>query len=216
MGLLSFLSFLDVNNLLEAVGRFLDRYVETFSILQPGDTPERPYMKRWYLLRLRPEPAARHPALAHSLRWVRGCLNVDFYLHRILNHDGDRNLHDHPWPFVVFILSGGYDEYVPSLDCAGVTPDQWTRVPRGAPCVVEHPAQYFHRVQLRLDAEGRPIPSWSLLLRGPQEQDWGFLCEGGKKGHVDYLNELYGEGNWEREPFYYDEASRGGDEKAQG
>jgi len=32
-------------------------------------------------------------------------------LHWILRPDPDRDLHDHPWPFVSFVLRGGYEEY---------------------------------------------------------------------------------------------------------
>lgn len=33
-------------------------------------------------------------------------------LHWILRPDPDRDLHDHPWVFLAFVLSGGYTEYV--------------------------------------------------------------------------------------------------------
>lgn len=32
-------------------------------------------------------------------------------LHWILRPDPDRDLHDHPWSFVSFVLRGGYEEY---------------------------------------------------------------------------------------------------------
>lgn len=52
-------------------------------------TPKDPYLDRTVLL---------------STPWF------GVYLHHIWREDRDDYPHDHPWPFVTFILRGGYDE----------------------------------------------------------------------------------------------------------
>ena len=36
------------------------------------------------------------------------------YLHHLHTSDEDRALHDHPWSFVTFLISGGYEEHTPA------------------------------------------------------------------------------------------------------
>lgn len=57
-----------------------------------ADHPDKPYMRRFILLRTP----------------LGAC-----YLHLFFRSDNDRGLHDHPWPFTSFIVSGGYWEQTP-------------------------------------------------------------------------------------------------------
>jgi hypothetical protein len=58
-----------------------------------GDDPEKPYMRRWWIVPRTP------------------MCNV--YLHEILRSDDDRALHDHPWSNTSMIISGRYIEHTP-------------------------------------------------------------------------------------------------------
>lgn len=58
-----------------------------------GDDPERPYMKRWWIIPRNDQ--------------------INVYLHQILRSDDDRALHDHPWDNTSWVLDGGYIEHTP-------------------------------------------------------------------------------------------------------
>lgn len=107
------------------------------------------------------------------------------YLHRIQRPDGDRYLHDHPWPFTSFILKGGYSEdwLSPELLRRSPTvqgrPRTWgqhrthmagsvTRVRRGE----YHSIRHLYRV-----------PTWTLVFVGRRGTDWGYLTENGWVDH---------------------------------
>lgn len=92
------------------------------------------------------------------------------YLHRYLAADGDRYVHDHPWPWCVGIpLVGWYDETrlrsLPSQDCPAFT--QCRRIRVGSLNFMG--AMSFHRI----DRVG--IGTWTLFVHGPRFKGWGFL-----------------------------------------
>jgi hypothetical protein len=105
------------------------------------------------------------------------------YLHRFVDSDPDRGLHDHPWDRAVsLVLSGGYDELrlcgVPAAvaDSAGDMLAAEPRVSR------RHVRPFrlnrlrgtdYHRIVLR---GGRP--AWTLFLHGPRVKGWGFRRDG--------------------------------------
>lgn len=108
-----------------------------------------PYLERYYLF---------------------GAFGWHAYLHRFVDSDPDRGLHDHPWDRAVsLVLTGGYDEMRPLAD----DPDQtFTRTLR--PWHINRlRGTDFHRVVLR---EGRP--AWTLFLHGPRVKGWGFAQHG--------------------------------------
>lgn len=107
-------------------------------------TDGRPYLQRWYLI-----PRNR-------------ILNI--YLHRFLASD-DPTLHDHPWPFLSWILARGYAE---------ITPTGCRRRRRGS--VAMRGADHRHRIVLPRDNSGREIPCLTLVVTGPHVRDWGFWC----------------------------------------
>jgi len=118
-----------------------------------------PYLERYYLF---------------------GLLGWHAYLHRFVDSDPDRGLHDHPWGRALsLVLTGGYDELRFARHPADPTRDAG---------FAERPLRHryirpgrlnrlrgtdFHRVVLR---EGRP--AWTLFLHGPRVKGWGFLRSG--------------------------------------
>lgn len=110
-------------------------------------------------------------------RWL---LNFHFFglrLHNILRSDGDRELHDHPFSFLTFILKGGYWEH---RDDGSM---RWY----GAPAVLYRKAETLHRLDLGLTS-GRRVssvehiklePAWTFVIRGPIRRQWGFLTAQG-------------------------------------
>lgn len=94
-----------------------------------------PYLVRWRLI------------------WTRW---FSLYVHHILRSDEDRELHDHPWSFLTFIVSGGYTEITPK----GATfqrPGQ----------LLHRPAPWPHRLVL-------DNPAWTIVFVGPRKRRWGF------------------------------------------
>lgn len=99
------------------------------------------YMRRW---RIGP-------------RWAPG-----IRLHHILRSDLDRELHDHPFSYVSFILSGGYWEMRKGHG------RKWF----GPGSIVVRKTSDAHRLEL-------PRPAWTLVLRGPINNEWGFYTPDG-------------------------------------
>lgn len=100
------------------------------------------------------------------------------YLHRFVDSDPDRGLHDHPWGRAVsLVLAGGYDEIrfadprAPASQCRTgqhmvsrhIRPGRLNRLM----------GEDYHRVVLR---DGRP--AWTLFVHGPRVKGWGFLRNG--------------------------------------
>jgi hypothetical protein len=123
-----------------------------------GET--RPYLLRWFVL-------PRNP-------W----LNI--YLHKFLRDDDDRALHDHPWWFVSLMLWGCYRETRQRtlIGKGWESPYVESRV-RGFGSIVYRPATTRHKVALKKDETGSPIPCWTLVITGPKHRTWGFWCPKG-------------------------------------
>lgn len=86
-------------------------------------------------------------------------------LHNIHRADDDRELHNHPWRWMLsIILSGSYDEE--RTDAAGrVT----RRRVRWFNFITDRD---FHRIA---ELHGHV---WTLFITGPRVQSWGFLVDG--------------------------------------
>ena len=82
-------------------------------------------------------------------------------LHRIYRPDRQRDLHDHPWNFVSFILRGSYVEDTPQ----GQRRRRWFNFKR---------AEDRHSIR-----EVSRSPVWTLIYTGPKRRSWGFW-RGGK------------------------------------
>jgi hypothetical protein len=108
-----------------------------------------PYLERYYLF---------------------GAFGWHAYIHRFVDSDPDRGLHDHPWGRAVsLVLAGGYDELRPQGGDPGhpavrrLRPGRLNLL-RGAD---------YHRVVLR-----NGHPAWTLFIHGPRVKGWGFVQAG--------------------------------------
>lgn len=88
-------------------------------------------------------------------------------LHWIYQSDHDRQVHDHPWHFVSFVLQGGYTERVVTIDSTNNV------ITRDAIEVVRHmsrkKAWQAHRI-----VKLHRTPTLTLVLTGRRIRRWGF------------------------------------------
>ena len=118
-------------------------------------------------------------------RFGIGTRRFGVYVHRIVEPDPGLDLHDHPWPFVSLILSGGYEEeaidsreaprWAAVAEAFGPRPRGWLRV-WGRWSVHRMPLTIAHRITVV-----RPH-TWTLVLRGRKSRSWGFYLP---DGYVD-------------------------------
>jgi hypothetical protein len=128
---------------------------------------KRPYLTRWTVAR-KWDTVATVPPGGHA-----EIQNRSVYLHHFQDSDADE-MHDHPWPFVSVILSGGYWERTPAAgwaDGRGPTRERWY----GPGRVLVRPANWIHSVRLPGPAD-KPRPCWTLLYVGRKLRPWGFWC----------------------------------------
>ena len=90
------------------------------------------------------------------------------FIHKFLKGDPD-DVHDHPWPYATFILSGGYYEWVPTFNSLGEKIGEM-RYWRGPGHFRVCKPTSFHRIELK---EG--VTAWTLFMPGPHKREWGFL-----------------------------------------
>lgn len=100
------------------------------------------------------------------------------YLHRIHRPDEDRDLHDHPWPFVSLILRNGYTEERETGE--DERPLRKLRLPGTLNIMGRYQA---HRISQFVNPD-RPV--WSLVLRGRVSRDWGYVTSDGWVRHDEY------------------------------
>lgn len=93
------------------------------------------------------------------------------YLHKLCGPDSRSVLHNHPWSFVSFVLSGGYTEFVPGPYYAQ--------------------SRYVKRVNVKpfnnsyhWIAELDKTPTWTLVFVGRRRRVWGYLDPDGT--YTDY------------------------------
>jgi hypothetical protein len=110
-------------------------------------------------------------------------------IHNILRSDYDRELHDHPFTFITFILRGGYFEH--TID--------GRRVWYGPGTILVRSGEVLHKLDLKkasaplsiVDSDYKgpvinafkevEIPAWTFVIRGPAYRRWGFLdLQGGQ------------------------------------
>lgn len=93
-------------------------------------------------------------------------LGMRFYLHRFVDHDPDRGLHDHPWRWAASIVLSGFYYETRRWSCSAV---RWFNFLTG---------DTFHRVLLPTDRFGRhPRECWTLFFHDASDDKtpWGFL-----------------------------------------
>jgi hypothetical protein len=84
--------------------------------------------------------------------------------HHILRSDDDRELHDHPFTFISFILTGGYWEH--TMD--------GRRTWYGPGSIVVRNADTLHKIELK---DGKS--AWTFVITGPLTRQWGFWTDHG-------------------------------------
>jgi hypothetical protein len=117
---------------------------------------DNPYMLRWYII-----PRNKF-------------LNI--YLHKFLRDDDDRALHDHPWHFFSFMLSGAYKEIT----------EQGILI-RRVLSFAYRSALHRHRVELFKDTAGKVMPCWTVVCTGKSHRTWGFWCPKGFVKWTDFV-----------------------------
>jgi hypothetical protein len=105
-------------------------------------------------------------------------------LHHFHPNADDRDLHDHPWPFVTIVLWGSYNDMKHCVCIAGRSGRAWSDCDLcdGTGFVVrEHmrvgkvryrSASHRHRTMVG------PRGCWTLVITGPMQRDWGFWRDG--------------------------------------
>lgn len=133
------------------------------------------YMMRFWLmprfmLRRAPQKNPLSPIPKHFvLRFPR---LPAMRIHCIVRPDSVQHLHDHPFDFRTLLLRGDYEEE-----------DVFGRMhQRSAGSTRRARAETFHRIT-RVVQGG----TWTLFITGPRFNDWGFLVDGRKVLHSDYL-----------------------------
>lgn len=133
---------------------------------------QEPYLQRWWLI-------PRNPVFG-------------VYLHRFLNDDDDRALHDHPWPNVSILLRGGYVEVTPLTkrqeEGAAVMPGRGKRREYFAGDIKFRGPRSLHRIELLRDGTGKRVPCWTLFIRGPVVREWGFACPKGWRPWREFVD----------------------------
>lgn len=120
------------------------------------------YLTRYYYMNLR--PFAR------------------IVIHQFHRSDVD-GLHDHPWAFQQFILTGGYWETTQE--------GRFWREPGYHAC---RNSNFLHRIELDLKRAGEDV--WTVFMMGPKEKEWGFIdSDGSWVPHMTYLEKRKNEGS---------------------
>ena len=102
--------------------------------------------------------------------YLGGALGWHAYLHRFVDSDPDRGLHDHPWGRALsLVLVAGYDEIRGDPRADGPVTRRFVRPWR----INRLRGEDYHRVVLRARR-----PAWTLFLHGPRTKGWGFVQNG--------------------------------------
>ncbi len=114
--------------------------------------------------------------------WFFG-LNI--FVHRIEQPDVDRDPHDHPWPFLSFVLQGGYTEerWGHHAEIPRGTWDKFRTVERRRFSIRFRRARDLHRIR-QLAGGG---PAWTFVVTAGYGRKWGFWTGSGWVDHSEYF-----------------------------
>lgn len=131
----------------------------------------------WAFMRRVVIPDIKEPNEDYLIRWkLIATPWFSIFLHKILLHDRDVNLHDHPWNFISFILWGGY------VELRGDMTNQPEMYKRLAWSWNKMQHWGFHKITYLLRR-----PTWTLVFTGRRVQDWGYYTkEDGWISHTQY------------------------------
>ncbi len=147
-------------------------------------SPIRNFFKGRY--RLVNDRADKEPYLERYYLFLKERENFPFniFLHKFLKSD-EEDLHDHPWPYLTFILWGGYWEYTSK----GLGDKHPIRHWRGPGQFRYQPANSLHRIELDKKEDGTLRNCWTLFMPGPKLRNWGFDVSGQWIPNENYLQD---------------------------
>jgi hypothetical protein len=138
---------------------------------------------RWALMERVEAPDVENPTRTFMVRWrLVQTPWFGLYVHRLNAPDRRTTLHDHPWPFVSFVLRGGYTEEI------GIRAGRRGRGPVVGRRLRSWGPGSVHRMR-RTDAHTitwlHRTPTWTLVLVGRRATDpgWGYWDETGWTPH---------------------------------
>lgn len=132
--------------------------------------PHNAHGQRWGILTMMRVPNLDGSPYLTRLRFVQTPL-FGVYLHWIHTEDWDRHLHDHPWRFTSFVLSGGYCEKLaarPEGTVLGLPENIW----RTQGSIHRFPKHGAHTI-----IHVRPNTR-TLVFVGRRRGSWGFFVPG--------------------------------------
>lgn len=154
----------------------------------------------------------QHLPVVYMRRWILHTPFGDLRLHHILRSDHDRDLHDHPFDFWTFLLTGGYTEWLPAdhPDVPVAKAEARSGLLFAAAVAPEHAGTFLDFVDFVDTAEVFPVrrrrwslryvqaetlhrleldqPVWTLVWGWPKRRDWGFQVDGKWLDARTYLN----------------------------
>lgn len=143
-------------------------------------TSEKRPERRWYAFNI--TRAARQGDILFTRFTLLATPWFAIRFHRFHRSDS-ACLHDHPWPFISFILWNGYYEETPTP--LALDPRHTLSKFYGPGSILRRPAKFRHRVVLktveRLVEGGHPLEyetvtlkPITLVITGPRQREWGF------------------------------------------
>jgi hypothetical protein len=104
------------------------------------------------------------------------------YIHRFMRSDNDRELHDHPFGFLGYMVKGQYTEtrmFGRTIGWPGIyfRDKVWFKTEtRQQGSLAFRPANTTHRVALdrEYELEEKQEAPLTIILRGPYTREWGF------------------------------------------
>ena len=113
-----------------------------------------PYLERYFLFRL---------------------VGFTAYIHRFVDNDPDRGLHDHPWSWSCsLILAGGYHGLRATHVHTHNAPDIRLRYRRPGRFNIIR-GDDFHRIILHWHHANPGTEAWTLFVHGRRAKGWGFI-----------------------------------------
>jgi len=122
----------------------------------------KPYLIRYHVMNTR---AIENNAFLNKWFWWA---SFRLTVHNTLRSDEDSALHDHPWVWASWILSGGYIERTLEGDFVRNPGHLRFRSHRAFHSLILDPAHI----------EQKEV--WSIFFMGPHRHQWGFLVDGKK------------------------------------
>lgn len=171
----------------QPAGQIRRRWLPNTEVIGP---PECPILHRWTLV-----PWGEYTDGLGRVGSGRPKKNWKLLLHHFLPNADDRDVHDHPRPFVTLVLRGYYDDMRACDACGGTgerlvrhvidypTTMSFTTVAACAACKASgvvlrermkagmlryRPAIHAHRTKVG------PRGCWTIVIMGPLQRRWGF------------------------------------------